>query len=121
MPAILSVGAYSGRAEEWVNDLRSVVQAGDFPQAMLIDVHEFGNYRDFISKMNERLCGQAQWETMNQTRITLENYLRQAKATNLEVYAELEPYSHGPRCKVPNTKCASPCQFGSKLGLERLI
>ncbi len=104
---------------EWEDDSKAV--ADDFPQGALVQVHESGKYTDFISKMNERLCGQAQWEIMHQTKKTLSDYLQETKDSNPEIYAELLKYSKGPRCRWPGTKCVSPCEFTAESGLERLI
>lgn len=105
----------SGLEFEWKADTAQE----KFPQGALVEIHEWGNYKDFISKANERLCGQAQWETMNQTSATLQRYLQNTR--NADVYGELVPYSHGPKCTFPDAKCREPCKFGKELGLERLI
>lgn len=117
MPEIL--GNDHALIRMWFDDLERV--ADDYPQATLLDVHECGNYKDFISKMNERLCGNAQFEIMAQTRRTLEDYLRGTKATNQEVYEELLRYSKGPKCTFPDAKCTEPCPFGPGLGIERVV
>ncbi len=111
--------SYLSLMTEWLDDLNVV--SGDFPQATLLKVHEYGHHTDFISKMNERLCGHAQWEVMSQTKNTLTNYLDNTEDSNKEVFDKLSLYSNGPKCTFPEAKCASPCPFGTKLGLERLI
>jgi thymidylate synthase ThyX len=106
--------------EEWNKDIGSVADY-DYPQGMLINIHESGKYTDFITKMHERLCGHAQWEIMDQTKKTLDEYIKAAKDNNEAVYNELVDYTNGPRCTFPNVECrGSPCAFGKK-SLERLI
>lgn len=119
VPPILSCNP--NVAAEWESDIRLV--RDNFPQGMLVKVHEFGHYRDFISKMNERLCGQAQWEAMNNTRKTLSHYIKELerKEGYQDLAEELKDYSHGPKCTFPDTKCSARCAFGPELGLERLV
>ena len=105
--------------KKWVADLESVSE--NYPQATLVDVHESGSYTDFISKMSERLCGNAQWEIMNSTRQTLEEYLINIPFSSHEVYSELEKYSHGPKCSFPHAKCTDPCPFRKELGIARKV
>jgi hypothetical protein len=116
VPAILQSAELK---KMWIEDAQSVKD--NFPQAMLLGIHEYGHYSDFISKANERLCGHAQWEIMKSTKQTLENYLENTRDSNPDVYGELLPYSYGTKCTFPNAKCGEPCPFGPKLGLERLI
>ncbi len=102
----------------WLNDILSVKDS--FPQGTIINVNERGTVEDFISKVSERLCGQAQLETMQRTKKTLEKYMEETESENPDVYNKLKAYSNGPRCTFPDYVCASPCIFG-KNGLERLI
>ncbi|HLD10617.1 MAG TPA: FAD-dependent thymidylate synthase [Candidatus Nanoarchaeia archaeon] len=112
VPPILNKSSY---ISEWIEDIHKE----EFPQGLLIRIHEFGNYEGFISKMNERLCGNTQWETMDRTRKTLNKYLEHTNRG--EVHVMLEPYSHGPKCTFPGVECKELCEFKKKLGLERLV
>ena len=104
------------------NVLNLTLRDYDYPQGMLIEVHESGKYADFISKVCERLCGHAQWEIMDQTKKTLESYTKKTKSSNKEVYKELMGYSKGPRCTFPAVSCrGTPCDFRKELALERLV
>lgn len=105
--------------DEWNSDLASVSDI--YPQGTLIDVHEKGYYIDLVSKLNERLCGNAQFEIMEATKSILIKYLERTKKSNPDVHAELSQYAKGPRCTFPGAKCVEPCVFGQKKGLERLI
>jgi hypothetical protein len=115
VPPILSTTELK---EEWLEDIASVSEL--FPQGSLLTIHETGTYFDFVSKVAERLCGQAQLEITQQTEKTLKEYLKATKEGNPFVHAELMQYNNGPRCTFPGYKCSSPCTFGKK-GLERLI
>lgn len=105
--------------KEWLNDLAKLED--NFPQAMLIKVNERGTVENFILKCQERICGAAQLEIMNQTKETLDRYLEETKNTNRDVYEYLLPYSKGARCTFTGFKCTAPCVFGGKKALERNI
>lgn len=109
----------SALVAEWLSDLNSI--SGEIPQATLVKTHESGSHTNFISKAGERLCGNAQWEVMDNTRRTLERYLIFTRHTNADVHNALEPYSHGPRCTFPGIKCIDPCPFRGVHGLERVV
>ena len=109
-----------GKSEEkeWLSDLEKV--AMNFPQATLVKVKERGTYEDFLSKATERLCGHAQLEIMNQTKNTLEKYLKQTEGNYQKIHDELKKYNNGPKCTFPDVNCLEPCYFG-KDSLERMI
>jgi hypothetical protein len=107
--------------KEWLSDIRSVAKT-DFPQGQLVDVFESGLYSDFISKMAERMCGHAQWEIMDQTRKTLNDYIEATEnGGNYWIASLLKQHANGPKCTFPGSVCTEPCPFGSKYGLERLV
>jgi hypothetical protein len=116
VPPIVRDGAF---AQIWLADMQEV--ADDFPQATLVKVHETGNYEDFISKLAERLCGHAQWETMDRTRQTLDAYVVGTAKSNPDVHELFLPYINGPKCTFPDISCPSRCEFGPKEGLERSV
>lgn len=104
--------------ETWLKDISSL--KNNFPQGMLVLVNERGTIENFVLKCTERLCGCAQLEIMEQTKITMKKYMDSVK-NNTELYNYLLDYSRGPRCSFPNFKCASPCSFGPKNALERKV
>lgn len=110
VPPILS----ASQKKEWVSDLESVADL--YPQAALLSVTERGLPEHFKMKAIERLCGFAQWETMNNTNITLKKYLANVQNPEIKNYLETKAVS---KCKTGN--CASPCEFGPKLALKRVI
>ena len=87
---------------------------------MLLQVNERGTIENFILKCTERLCGCAQLEIMEQTEDTLQKYLAAVK-DKPELYNYLLPYSKGARCTFPGFKCTSPCIFGGKDAMNRII
>ena len=105
--------------EEWLKDISSLKEF--YPQGMLVQVNERGTLENFILKCTERLCGAAQLEIMEQTKITLDKYMEATKETNPEIYQELLPYSKGARCTFPGWKCNAPCVFGAKNAMKRKI
>mgnify|MGYP004511514399 FL=1 len=104
---------------KWIKDLSSL--ENNFPQAMLVKVNERGTVENFILKCQERICGAAQLEIMNQTKDTLDKYIEKTRNTNKEVYEYLLPYSKGARCTFPGFKCTAPCVFGGINALNRSI
>lgn len=104
--------------EEWIKDISSLEEF--FPQGMLVKINERGTIENFVLKCTERLCGAAQLEIMEQTRDTLKKYLEAVK-DNPELYNYLLPYSKGARCTFPGWKCTSPCIFGGKNAMNRVI
>lgn len=104
--------------EEWLQDISSLQD--NYPQGMLVHINERGTIENFVLKCTERLCGCAQLEIMEQTQKTMEKYLDAVKySPTLHDY--LLPYSKGARCTFPGWKCESPCIFGSKDAMHRLI
>lgn len=66
--------------QEWLSDLKSVKDL--VPQATMIDCIETGHITDFILKCEERLCGRAQLEIMEQTEKTAQRFIDEAKDGN---------------------------------------
>lgn len=104
--------------EEWLKDISSLED--HYPQGMLINVNERGTVENFVLKCTERLCGAAQLEIMEQTKVTMNKYLEAVKE-NPVIEDYLLPYSKGARCTFPGWKCNSPCIFGGKGAMTRKI
>ena len=104
--------------KEWLEDISSLQEF--FPQGMLVQVNERGTIENFVLKCMERLCGSAQLEIMEQTDKTMKKYMEAVK-DNKELYNYLLPYSKGARCTFPGWKCNSPCIFGGKNAMHRII
>ena len=104
--------------KEWLEDISSLQEY--FPQGMLVQVNERGTIENFVLKCTERLCGCAQLEIMQQTEITMRRYLDAVK-DKTALYNYLLPYSKGARCTFPGWKCNSPCIFGGKNAMHRII
>ena len=104
--------------KEWLEDISSLQMF--YPQGMLVKINERGTIENFVLKCTERLCGAAQLEIMEQTKKTMEKYLEATK-NKKELYNYLLPYSKGARCTFPGWKCNSPCIFGGKEAMKRLI
>lgn len=102
----------------WLEDISSLAKY--FPQGMLVQVNERGTIENFILKCTERLCGAAQLEIMVQTQKTLEKYVEAVK-DDPELYNYLLPYTKGARCTFQGWKCNSPCIFGGKNAMNRII
>ena len=105
--------------KEWIKDISSLEEY--YPQGMLLKINERGTVENFVLKCTERICGAAQLEIMEQTIETMNKYLNYTKQTTEDVYNYLLPYSKGARCTFPGWKCKSPCVFGAKGAINRLI
>lgn len=105
--------------EEWQRDIQSL--AKNYPQGMLVKITERGTVEDFVLKCKERLCGCAQLEIMNQTKETLDKYIKATKDTNKAVYEYLKQYEAGVRCMFKDFTCTAPCVWGPKNALSRKI
>ena len=104
--------------KEWLEDISSLQEF--FPQGMLVQVNERGTIENFVLKCMERLCGSTQLEIMEQTDKTMKKYMEAVK-DNKDLYNYLLPYSKGARCTFPGWKCNSPCIFGGKNAMHRII
>lgn len=104
--------------EKWLEDISSLAKF--FPQGMLVQVNERGTIENFVLKCMERLCGAAQLEIMEQTNLTMKKYLEAVK-DDPDLYEYLLPYSKGARCTFPGWICTSPCVFGGKDAMNRII
>ena len=117
----------------WLEDISSLSQY--FPQGMLVKVNERGTIENFVLKCTERLCGAAQLEITQQTDEIMKKYIAAVKDKTAEIMNKylaatvdkpelhnyLLPYSKGARCTFPGWKCNSPCIFGGKNAMNRLI
>jgi hypothetical protein len=113
IPPIFDKG--SDLEKEWLDDLDSVRDI--YPNAALFKINERGLVENFIMKCYERLCGNAQLETMLQTKENLKRYI---DSTEGELKEELSKYLK-TSCLYPSKICKSPCIWGSKGGIERRV
>ena len=104
--------------DEWIKDISSLKDY--FPQGMLVKVNERGTIENFVLKCTERLCGAAQLEITQQTDEIMKKYIAAVK-DKTALYNYLLPYSKGARCTFPGWKCNSPCVFGGKNAINRVI
>lgn len=107
--------------KEWLNDCAK--QYNTFPQGMLLEIEERGTYRNFILKMQERLCSCAQLEINKQTLETLKEYKQALLASNHPRYAELKDFN-ASRCTFQEKyrfDCKTPCGFKEGVLGEREI
>ena len=103
---------------EWLNDMLSLSE--NYPQGMQVLVNERGTIENFVLKCTERLCGAAQLEIMQQTKETMDKYIKAVKDSP-DLYNYLLPYSKGARCTFPGFTCTAPCPFGGKDAMTRVI
>ena len=108
-----------GLVKEWLADCESLAE--HFPQGLLVEIYEQGKFDDFVLKMKERNCADAQLEIDNQTTATKREMYENLKETNPALAEELKPYMKGSRCTFPDYKCATPCGFRDGVTGERLI
>ena len=106
----------------WLKDISSLADL--YPQGMLVHVNETGKYEDFILKLQERLCSQAQLETCMQNYQTLLKYTKALRESNnpqnQKILTALESYEVGARC-LSGYQCTNPCSFKEGINLTRKI
>jgi thymidylate synthase ThyX len=124
IPPILLGTAY---ADEWLEDLHSVSDI--IPQATKIAIIETGSIADFLLKCEERLCGRAQWEIMNQTYITASRFVEAAKygeITNkpclayISKFANIDTNRVYTKCQITG-HCTEVCYHLPSNALTRLV
>ncbi len=105
--------------DEWLSDMQIVKKVN--PQGEIVRISEVGKYEDFILKCKERLCSNAQLETMLQTRETLLKYKKALQKSHSPLAQDIEKYSHGARCTFPDFDCSADCKFKEGKTLTRKI
>lgn len=110
--------------EQWIEDLHRLVDAGVYPQAMLIDVVERGLVTDYLMKCQERLCARAQLEITDNTIWGM--YTLKYNRNNMSEYVkdELNKWFDSNdqiKFKCEMKKCVEPCVWGAAKGKNRLI
>lgn len=104
---------------EWLNDMKSV--ANLLPQGMLVLINERGTYENFILKLKERICTNAQLEICNQSRDTLLKYQKALEKSGHPLAEDIKNYTKGARCTFKDFTCTSDCGFAEGKTLKRLI
>lgn len=103
----------------WLKDLESV--SSFVPQATLVYIIETGHISDFILKCEERLCGRAQWEIMNQTNITRKKFIANYDSLNPVCQAYVDKFkTNDTKCKLLGT-CREACRYGANGALKRFL
>lgn len=111
--------------DEWLSDLDSVKDL--VPQAIKVCIVETGHISDFILKCEERLCGRAQLEIMQQTSVTAAKFIEDVDSgviTNkacINYVKKLRGKSGKINTKCQMLSCKEGCTWGSKNALTRLI
>lgn len=105
--------------DEWISDIVSLHER--YPQGRLLDINERGTLDDFLMKCYERICGMAQLETAQQTKLTLNYLARLFEEAKPDLYYRLAPFTFGARCTFPEFECKSPCIWGRKKALTRIV
>lgn len=105
--------------KEWLYDCN--LMAENFPQGMLVNINEMGTLDNFILKIKERNCAEAQLEIDNQTTEIKKEMYQSLLETNHPRTEELKEYMQGSRCTFPDYKCENPCGFKDGVTGERII
>ena len=104
---------------EWLQDLKSVQEI--YPLGKLLEVTEQGKYEDFILKCKERLCAEAQLETCNITKQTLEKYRIALEDNEHPLKDDIVNYTKGARCTFKDFTCIKDCKNSKGKRLVRKI
>ena len=120
VPPIIRGTEYEG---QWLEDLELVKDI--IPQATQVMIVETGHISKFILKCEERLCSKAQWEIMNQTKLTakrfLDKYVNDDCSAVFKAYAsklESSTTEVATKCQLQG-HCAEGCKGGAKCALNR--
>lgn len=105
--------------EEWLKDISSVSEL--LPQGMLVLINERGTYENFILKLKERICTNAQLEICNQSRDTLMKYKETLEKSGHPLAEDIKNYTKGARCTFKDFTCTADCGFAEGKTLKRLI
>ena len=103
----------------WLADCKKM--AKKIPQGMMIPIKERGTFENFILKMKERNCTQAQLEIDRQTTISKKKMFERLLNENPALAEELKPYLNGSRCTFKDYSCQSPCNFKPGIKGDRII
>lgn len=98
--------------KKWLSDLDTIKDL--IPQATMVGIIETGHISDFILKCQERLCGRAQLEIMEQTEKTAKRFIEMKGKGNkvLDTYVEQLGSTDkiATKCKL-NGVCKEPCNW----------
>ena len=103
----------------WLADCKKMAEK--IPQGMMIPIKERGTFENFILKMKERNCTQAQLEIDRQTTISKKKMFERLLNENPALAEELKPYLNGSRCTFKDYSCQSPCNFKPGIKGDRII
>lgn len=92
-----------------------------YPQGQLISINECGTFESFLLKCKERLCTNAQLETMLQTKEILHQYQQALITSNHPLQYEIARYMNGARCTFEDYTCIENCNFCEGKMLTRKI
>lgn len=102
--------------DEWLKDLKSIEDI--VPQATKVCIVETGFIGDFLLKCEERLCSRAQYEVMNQTKLTAMRFvdaINNKEITNnvcinfVKKFADIEKGQLYTKCKITG-QCNEACK-----------
>lgn len=114
--------------EEWSEDMNGCKD--NFPQGLVIEVFEFGTIDKFLLKCDERLCGRAQYETMQCVKSVLmmfceardcSPYYNQKVLDWFELGEDKDTFRVKAKCEMRVGGCADKggCLHGPKNATER--
>ena len=103
----------------WLADCKKMAEK--IPQGMMIPIKERGTFENFILKMKERNCTQAQLEIDRQTTISKKKMFERLLNENPALAEELKPYLNGSRCTFKDYSWQSPCNFKPGIKGDRII
>lgn len=113
------IAAKEELVSEWLKDMESVADL--LPQGMLVLINERGTYENFILKLKERICTNAQLEICNQSRDTLMKYKDALEKSGHPLAEDIKNYTKGARCTFKDFTCTADCGFAEGKTLKRLI
>ncbi|NLZ47031.1 MAG: FAD-dependent thymidylate synthase, partial [Clostridiales bacterium] len=106
--------------KEWLTDLESV--KNNTPNATMVQVVETGLFSKFLLKCDERLCGRAQLEIMDNCIEVLKEFAEKDQLSDFMKEEMKSHYHDGKiRMKCHNIKCGEPCFWGPLKSQTKLV
>ena len=113
--------------KEWLEDCAKAKEFttsdiyNNLPQSTMVNISEMGTLDNFILKMKERKCTNAQLEINNVTNDILNRYQKELEKSKHPRAEELKGYQKGARCTFKDYKCTSKCGFVEGINETREI
>ena len=124
VPNIIKNSPYE---EAWINDFKSLLKNGIYPQCTLLKVKETGRFEEFVLKCKERLCTRAQYEIFDITRQQVKKFIiNKHNLSSYNIY-KLDKMTDSNscfgvcyRCSFKDYTCKEPCKISKEINYRNV-